>query len=145
MLAGEVTAGDVVVIRYEGPPRRAGHAGNAVSCTSAIMGRGLGESRRPVDRRPVQRRHPRGVHRPRQPRGRQPAGTIALVERGDTIRIDIPGRSLTLDVPDDVLATRQAAWKRPPAKITHGYLGRYAAMVTSADTGAVLKQTGTMR
>jgi dihydroxy-acid dehydratase len=67
-------------------------------------------------------------------------GPIAFVEPGDMISIDIPNRRLDLDVPEEVLVKRRAAWKRPPAKIDYGYLARYAAQVTSADTGAVFKK-----
>jgi putative YjhG/YagF family dehydratase len=67
-------------------------------------------------------------------------GPIGLIEPGDSIVIDIPNRRLTLDVPEDVLAKRRAAWRRHPPKIDYGYLARYAAQVTSADTGAVLRK-----
>ncbi|MEI8195893.1 MAG: dihydroxy-acid dehydratase, partial [Phycisphaerae bacterium] len=66
-------------------------------------------------------------------------GPIALVHPGDRIRIDIPNRKLDLLVSETELAKRKAAWKRHPAKITYGYLARYASQVTSADTGAVLR------
>jgi dihydroxy-acid dehydratase len=56
------------------------------------------------------------------------------------IEIDIPARKLHLHVSDEELAKRKAAWKRHPAKITYGYLARYASQVTSADTGAVLRR-----
>jgi dihydroxy-acid dehydratase len=61
------------------------------------------------------------------------------VEPGDRIAIDIPARSITLLVPDEVLAERRRHWRPPPRRITSGYLARYAAMVTSADTGAILR------
>ena len=67
-------------------------------------------------------------------------GTIGLVEPGDTIIVDIPNRRIDLDVPEAEIARRRAAWKAHPAKIKYGYLARYAAQVTSADTGAVLRQ-----
>ncbi|HEY8668336.1 MAG TPA: dihydroxy-acid dehydratase, partial [Tepidisphaeraceae bacterium] len=62
------------------------------------------------------------------------------VQPGDMIEIDIPARKLHLHVSDEELAKRKAAWKRHPAKITYGYLARYASQVTSADTGAVLRR-----
>jgi dihydroxy-acid dehydratase len=65
-------------------------------------------------------------------------GTIALVEPGDMICIDIPNRSITLEVPEEELAKRRAAWQPREPKIKHGYLARYAAMAKSADTGGVL-------
>ena len=67
-------------------------------------------------------------------------GPIALVEEGDMICIDIPNRRLEMEVPDEVLAKRRAKWKPQPPKIDYGYLARYAAQVTSADTGAVFKK-----
>jgi dihydroxy-acid dehydratase len=137
VLDGKVKAGDVVVIRYEGPRGGPGMQ-EMLAPTANIMGRGLGESVALItDGRfsGATRGACIGHVSPEAAAG----GPIALVEPGDTIVIDIPNRTLSLDVPDDVLAKRKAAWKRPPAKITHGYLGRYASMVTSADTGAVLK------
>ena len=109
-----------------------------LAATSSIMGRGLGESVALLtDGRfsGATRGACIGHVSPEAAAG----GPIALVQEGDLISIDIPGRSLTLNVPEDELARRKAAWKRPPPKINHGYLARYAAMVTSADTGAVLK------
>jgi len=66
-------------------------------------------------------------------------GPIALIEDGDIISIDIPNRSLRLEVSDDELARRKAAWKQPKPKIKTGYLARYAKLTTSASTGAVLQ------
>ena len=65
-------------------------------------------------------------------------GTIALVEEGDIIAIDITNCSVTLKVADDVLAQRRAAWTCPEPKVKTGYLARYAKLVSSADKGAVL-------
>jgi dihydroxy-acid dehydratase len=65
-------------------------------------------------------------------------GPIALVQNGDRIRIDIPGRKLELKVDEAELAHRRAAFRLPSPKITQGWLGRYSRMVTSASTGAVL-------
>jgi dihydroxy-acid dehydratase len=65
-------------------------------------------------------------------------GPIALVEEGDPISIDINAYRVSLDVSDEVLARRRAAWKAPAPKVTKGYLARYARMVTSADSGAIL-------
>src|SRR5438067_11162933 len=67
-------------------------------------------------------------------------GPIALVEPGDIISIDIHARSIHLEVSDEELNRRKAAWKKHPPKVDYGYLARYAAQVTSADTGAVLRQ-----
>jgi len=66
-------------------------------------------------------------------------GTIALVKEGDIISIDIPKGRLELEVSDEELAQRRKEWKAPEPKITKGYLGRYAKLVTSASTGAILK------
>ncbi|MEA2109970.1 MAG: dihydroxy-acid dehydratase, partial [Pseudomonadota bacterium] len=66
-------------------------------------------------------------------------GLIGLVEEGDIIAIDIPGKTLTLKVIDDVLAQRRENWQPLPVKITTGYMARYARLVTSANTGAVFK------
>jgi hypothetical protein len=65
-------------------------------------------------------------------------GPIGLVREGDTIAIDVPGRTVELEVSPAELASRQRAWQAPEPKVTRGWLARYAAMVTSADTGAVL-------
>jgi dihydroxy-acid dehydratase len=65
-------------------------------------------------------------------------GPIALIQSGDFVSIDIPNRKLELEVSESELARRKSAWKCPPPKIDFGYLARYAAQVTSADTGAVL-------
>jgi dihydroxy-acid dehydratase len=66
-------------------------------------------------------------------------GPIALVREGDTIAIDIDAGSLTLDVSEEELATRRAAWEAPEPKVTRGYLARYARFVTGAERGAVLE------
>jgi dihydroxy-acid dehydratase len=136
VLEGKVKAGDVVVIRYEGPRGGPGMQ-EMLSCTSAIMGRGLGESVALLtDGRfsGATRGACIGHVSPEAAAG----GPIALVQSGDAIAIDIPNRKLELEVPDAELAKRRAAWRRHPAKIDYGYLARYAAQVTSADTGAVL-------
>jgi dihydroxy-acid dehydratase len=137
ILAGKVKAGDVVVVRYEGPRGGPGMQ-EMLAPTSQIMGRGLGESVCLItDGRfsGATRGACIGHVSPEAAAG----GPIALIEEGDEIEIDIPERKLQLNVPDNILAARKAAWRRHPAKIDYGYLARYASMVTSADTGAVLK------
>jgi dihydroxy-acid dehydratase len=137
VLDGKVKAGDVVVIRYEGPRGGPGMQ-EMLAPTANIMGRGLGESVALItDGRfsGATRGACIGHVSPEAAAG----GPIALVHPGDTIAIDIPARKLELDVPEAELAKRRAAWRRPPAKIDYGYLARYASIVTSADTGAVLK------
>jgi dihydroxy-acid dehydratase len=66
-------------------------------------------------------------------------GPLALVEEGDIISIDIPGKKIHLNVDDAVLEQRRSKWQAPPLKITKGYLARYARLVGSADCGAVVK------
>jgi dihydroxy-acid dehydratase len=136
VLAGLVQSGDVVVIRYEGPRGGPGMQ-EMLAPTANIMGRGLGESVALItDGRfsGATRGACIGHVSPEAAAG----GPIALVEPGDLIAIDVPGRSLNLLVSDEELERRRAAWKRPAPKIDYGYLARYAAQVTSADTGAVL-------
>jgi dihydroxy-acid dehydratase len=138
VLEGKVKAGDVVVIRYEGPRGGPGMQ-EMLSCTSAIMGRGLGESVALLTDGRFSGAT-RGACIGHVSPEAAAAGPIALVEEGDTITIDIPNRKLDLEVSDEVLAKRKSAWRRHPPKIDYGYLARYAAQVTSADTGAVLKK-----
>jgi dihydroxy-acid dehydratase len=138
ILEGKVKAGDVVVIRYEGPRGGPGMQ-EMLAPTANIMGRGLGESVCLVtDGRfsGATRGACIGHVSPEAAAG----GPIALVQEGDIIHINIPGRKLELQVSDEELSKRRFAWKRHPAKITYGYLARYAAQVTSADTGAVFKK-----
>ena len=66
-------------------------------------------------------------------------GPIAVVKDGDIVNIDIPGGRLDIEVPDEEIKRRMAEWKAPEPKITKGYLGRYARLVSSASTGAVIK------
>ena len=137
VLAGKVKAGDVVVIRYEGPRGGPGMQ-EMLAPTANIMGRGLGESVCLItDGRfsGATRGACIGHISPEAAAG----GPIALVHPGDIIAIDIPARTITLEVPAEELAIRKSQWKRPPAKINYGYLARYAAQVTSADTGAVFR------
>jgi dihydroxy-acid dehydratase len=138
ILEGKVKSGDVVVIRYEGPRGGPGMQ-EMLAPTANIMGRGLGESVALV----TDGRFSGGTRgacighvSPEAAAG----GPIALVQPGDSIHIDINNRRLELEVGEAELARRKAAWKRPPLKIDYGYLARYAAQVTSADTGAILQQ-----
>ncbi|HEX3359114.1 MAG TPA: dihydroxy-acid dehydratase [Tepidisphaeraceae bacterium] len=138
VLEGKVKSGDVVVIRYEGPRGGPGMQ-EMLSATSAIMGRGLGESVALLTDGRFSGAT-RGACIGHVSPEAAAAGPIALVEPGDTINIDIPNRKLELEVSDAILAKRKSAWKRHPPKIDYGYLARYAGQVTSADTGAVLKK-----
>jgi dihydroxy-acid dehydratase len=138
VLEGKVKAGDVVVIRYEGPRGGPGMQ-EMLAPTSAIAGRGLGESVALItDGRfsGATRGGSVGHVSPEAAAG----GPIALVRPGDIIEIDIPARKLSVLVSDAELAKRKTAWKRPGPKIGYGYLARYAGAVTSADSGAVLSK-----
>jgi dihydroxy-acid dehydratase len=138
ILAGQIKPGDVVVVRYEGPRGGPGMR-EMLAPTSAIVGLGLGEEVALVtDGRfsGVTRGAAIGHVSPEAAAG----GTLALVEEGDTIHIDIPNRALTLEVDDDELARRRVAWTPPEPRVQQGYLARYARLVTSASTGAILEQ-----
>jgi dihydroxy-acid dehydratase len=138
ILEGKVKAGDIVVIRYEGPRGGPGMQ-EMLAPTAQIMGRGLGESVALItDGRfsGATRGACIGHISPEAAAG----GPIAMVNEGDIISIDIPNRRIDLEVSEAELAKRKAAWKRHPPKVNYGYLARYAAQVTSADTGAVLKK-----
>ena len=134
---GKIVAGDVVVIRYEGPKGGPGMR-DMLNPTSAIAGMGLGSSVALItDGRfsGASRGASIGHVSPEAAVG----GPIALVEEGDIIKIDIPGLKLELDVTDEVLAERKAKWQPREPKVTTGYLARYASMVTSGNRGAVLE------
>jgi len=137
ILAGEIVAGDVVVIRYEGPCGGPGMR-EMLMPTSSLAGMGLDKVvALMTDGRfsGATRGSAIGHVSPEAAAG----GPIALVAEGDLIEIDIPARKLVLHVSDEELARRKAAWVCPPPKIQKGYLARYAAHVTSASEGAVLK------
>ena len=133
---GKIVSGDVVVIRYEGPKGGPGMR-EMLNPTSAICGMGLGESVALItDGRfsGATRGASIGHVSPEAAAG----GPIALVEEGDLISIDIPNCSIRLEVPEEELQRRKAAWVCPEPKVKTGYLARYAKMVTSADKGAIL-------
>lgn len=134
---GKINEGDVVVIRYEGPKGGPGMR-EMLNPTSAIAGMGLGSSVALItDGRfsGASRGASIGHVSPEAAVG----GPIAFVEEGDIISIDIPGLSLNLEVSDEELEKRKAAWTPREPKVTDGYLARYAAMVTSGNRGAVLE------
>jgi len=140
ILGGKIVAGDVVVIRYEGPKGGPGMR-EMLNPTSAIAGMGLGSTVALItDGRfsGASRGASIGHVSPEAAVG----GPIALVEEGDIIFIDIPNHKLELKVSDEELAKRRAAWKPRKPKITTGYLARYAALVTSGNRGAVLEVPG---
>ena len=134
---GKIVAGDVVVIRYEGPKGGPGMR-EMLNPTSAIAGMGLGSSVALItDGRfsGASRGASIGHVSPEAAVG----GPIALVEEGDIIKINIPELTLQLDVSDEVLEERRKNWTPREPKVTTGYLARYAAMVTSGNRGAVLE------
>jgi dihydroxy-acid dehydratase len=137
IMEGRIKAGDVVVIRYEGPKGGPGMR-EMLAPTAAIMGMGLGDSVALI----TDGRFSGGTRGPCIGHISPEAavgGPIALVADGDRIVLDIPNRKLELLVDDAVLAERRAQWVAPEPKIKTGWLARYAKMVTSAYTGAVMK------
>ena len=134
--SGKIVAGDVVVIRYEGPKGGPGMR-ELLNPTSAIVGMGLGSTVALItDGRfsGASRGASIGHVSPEAAAG----GPIGLVEEGDIIAIDINANTINMKVSDEELARRRANWT-PKTKEVTGYLKRYAALVTSADKGAILK------
>jgi dihydroxy-acid dehydratase len=134
---GKIVAGDVVVIRYEGPKGGPGMR-EMLNPTSAIAGMGLGSSVALItDGRfsGASRGASIGHVSPEAALG----GPISLVEEGDIIEIDIPNMTLNVKLSEEELAARKAKWQPREPKVTTGYLARYASMVTSANRGAILQ------
>jgi dihydroxy-acid dehydratase len=135
LMGGEIKAGDVVVIRYEGPKGGPGMR-EMLAPTATLMGLGLGDSVALI----TDGRFSGGTRGPCighiSPEAAQ-GGPIALVEEGDRILLDIPARRLELLVDEKTLAERLKRWRAPEPKIKTGWLARYAKVVTSANTGAV--------
>ena len=135
ILSSQIRAGDVVVIRYEGPKGGPGMR-EMLAPTSAIIGAGLGDSVGLItDGRFSGATYGMVVGHvaPEAAVG----GTLALVHEGDSITIDAEHNLLQLNVPDDELARRYAEWKPPSPRYTSGVLAKYAALVGSASFGAV--------
>ncbi len=137
IVGGKVKAGDVVVIRYEGPKGGPGMQ-EMLAPTSALKGVGLDDSVALI----TDGRFSGGTAgacighvSPEAAAG----GPIALLQPGDIIEIDIPRHQLRVRLSRQELAARKKQWKKPPPRYTNGYLAKYAALATSADTGAVLK------
>ena len=133
--AGHIRAGDVVVIRYEGPSGGPGMR-EMLAVTGAIVGAGLGDSVALVtDGRfsGATRGLMAGHVAPEAARG----GPIAAVREGDVIRLDLAGRKLTVELTDAEIADRLARQPPPPVKVTSGVMGKYARLVSSAAQGAV--------
>lgn len=135
ILNGTVKAGDVVVIRYEGPKGGPGMR-EMLAPTSAVIGRGLAREVALI----TDGRFSGGSHgfvvghiTPEAQEG----GLIALVKNGDSITIDAKKRRITLEVPDAEIARRRASWKAPKSRYTRGVLAKYARLVNSASEGAV--------
>ncbi|HEX9859623.1 MAG TPA: dihydroxy-acid dehydratase, partial [Nitrospirota bacterium] len=137
ILGGKIRAGHVVVIRYEGPKGGPGMR-EMLSPTSAISGMGLGDSVVLL----TDGRFSGGTRGPCighiSPEAAE-GGPIAIVKNGDRIVLDIPNRALTLKVPKAEIRKRLSKWKPREAKIKSGWLARYAKVVTSANTGAIVK------
>ena len=134
---GKIVAGDVVVIRYEGPKGGPGMR-EMLNPTSAIAGMGLGSSVALItDGRfsGASRGASIGHVSPEAAVG----GPIALIEEGDIIAIDIPNMKLDVKVSEEELEARRTKWQPREPKVTSGYLARYASMVTSGNRGAVLE------
>ena len=135
ILARRIQPGDVVVIRYEGPKGGPGMR-EMLSPTAALVGQGLGDSVGLI----TDGRFSGGTYgmvvghvAPEAAVG----GTIALVNEGDSVTIDADQRVLQLNVPDEDIAHRRAAWQPPAPRYTRGVLAKYAKQVSSASTGAV--------
>jgi len=133
----KVKAGDVVVIRYEGPKGGPGMR-EMLSPTSALVGMGLSDSVALI----TDGRFSGGTQGPCighiSPEAME-GGPIALLKDGDMIDIDIPARKINVKLTDVELAKRRSEWRAPEPKVKTGWLARYARFVTSANTGAVLK------
>jgi dihydroxy-acid dehydratase len=135
--AGRIEAGDVVVIRNEGPSGGPGMR-EMLAVTAALVGEGIGDSVALLtDGRFSGATHGlmAGHVAPEAPHG----GPIAAVRDGDTIEFDIPNRRLELDLPQDEIDRRIAEWTPPPPKYTKGVLGKYARSVSSATEGAITR------
>jgi dihydroxy-acid dehydratase len=135
IIGKKIKDGDVVVIRYEGPKGGPGMK-EMLNPTAVITGMGLKVALLTDGRFSGATRGACVGHiSPEAMEG----GPIGLLQDGDQILLDIPGRKLEVKVDDAELAKRKAAWVCPEPKVTTGYLARYAKLVTSANTGAVLK------
>jgi dihydroxy-acid dehydratase len=135
ILGNSITAGDVIVIRYEGPKGGPGMR-EMLSPTGAIMGKGLGSDVALI----TDGRFSGGSHgfvvghvSPEAAVG----GPIALIEDGDRITIDADKKQINVDVSEDEMQQRRQAWRRPPSRVRRGALAKYRAEVSSASTGAV--------
>jgi dihydroxy-acid dehydratase len=137
IMNGNIKAGDVVVIRYEGPKGGPGMR-EMLSPTSAIAGMGLSETVALI----TDGRFSGGTRGPCighiSPEAME-GGPIAILKNGDRLRIDIPKRKIEVLISDKEIKERLAVWKKPQPKIRHGYLARYAKLVSSAAGGAIMR------
>jgi dihydroxy-acid dehydratase len=135
IIKGKITAGDVVVIRYEGPRGGPGMR-EMLAVTASLVGRGLGHSVALItDGRFSGASH--GLVVGHVAPEASVGGPIALIREGDMISLDVPNRRLDLEVAPDALSGRKAAWKPPAPRYAKGALAKYARLVSSASTGAV--------
>jgi len=137
IMEGKIKKGDVIVIRYEGPMGGPGMR-EMLTPTSAIAGMKLDahvalltDGRFSGGTRGAAIGHI-------SPEAMQ-GGPIAIIQEGDLISIDIPGKNITLKVSEEEIQNRLSKWSPPEPKITHGYMARYARMVSSASDGAIVK------
>ena len=137
IFGGKIQKGDVVVIRYEGPKGGPGMR-EMLNPTAALMGMGLGKEVSLITDGRFSGAS-RGACIGHVSPEAQAGGTIAFVEEGDNIIIDINSGTIILDVPENILAERRTNWTPPPQKITSGYLARYTKLVKGADKGAILE------
>jgi dihydroxy-acid dehydratase len=137
ILNGDIKAGDVVVIRYEGPKGGPGMR-EMLSPTAAIAGMGLSESVALI----TDGRFSGGTRGPCighiSPEAME-GGPLAVVKNGDRIKIDIHKRKIDVLISDKEIEKRLSEWKQPKLKIRHGYLSRYARLVSSASSGAIME------
>jgi dihydroxy-acid dehydratase len=133
--SGEIKAGDVLVLRYEGPKGGPGMQ-EMLAVTGAIIGQGFGDSVMLL----TDGRFSGATHGPMighvAPEA-QVGGPIALVENGDVISMDVDKRELNVKVSDDELERRRVRWTAPAPRYTHGVMAKYAKLVSSAAKGAV--------
>lgn len=133
--AGKIREGDVIVVRYEGPRGGPGMR-EMLNPTATIAGMGMAEKVVLI----TDGRFSGGTRGAAvghvSPEAAQ-GGPIALVEEGDVIELDIPNRTIRLEVDDSVLVERRRAWRPPEPRVSHGYLAEYARRVSSASRGAV--------
>jgi dihydroxy-acid dehydratase len=135
--AGRIQAGDVVVIRYEGPRGGPGMR-EMLGVTAAIMGAGLGETVSLLTDGRFSGAT-RGLMAGHVAPEAFVGGPIALVEEGDLIHFDVESRRLDLEVAEDVLAERRRRWTAPAPRYASGVLAKYAALVSSAAEGAITR------